>query len=112
MRGEAKPQRGTCVGRWPCASASSMRRDNGHERHGHACTPGNPEREDDMQSIKALLFDVFGTCVDWRGGIVREGQLLSQKHGIGDVDWAKFADAWRALYHPQMEKVRSGQRDW
>jgi 2-haloacid dehalogenase len=61
---------------------------------------------------QALLFDVFGTCVDWRSGVIREGEALGRRLGIGDVDWAAFADAWRAQYQPRMETVRSGQRPW
>ena len=61
--------------------------------------------------IRALTFDVFGTVVDWRGSIIREGELLSKKKGLG-VDWAKFADAWRAGYHPAMDRVRKGELPW
>ena len=62
-------------------------------------------------SIKALTFDVFGTVVDWRGSIIREGQLLGNAKGL-QVDWVAFADAWRAGYRPAMQKVRSGQIAW
>ena len=61
--------------------------------------------------IRALAFDVFGTVVDWRGSITREGQLLSRKKGLA-VDWAKFADAWRGEYHPSMDRVRKGELPW
>ena len=61
--------------------------------------------------IKACLFDVFGTVVDWRGGITREGEALGRAKGI-EADWAAFADGWRGLYQPAMEKVRSGGMDW
>ena len=61
--------------------------------------------------IKALAFDVFGTVVDWRGSLVREGELLAKKHGL-KADWAKFADAWRAGYHPAMDRVRKGELPW
>ena len=61
--------------------------------------------------IRALLFDVFGTCVDWRSTIIREGSELNQRKGI-DVDWACLADAWRARYQPAMQKVRDGSRPW
>lgn len=61
--------------------------------------------------IKALTFDVFGTTVDWRSGIIREGRELGRRRGI-DVDWAAFADAWRALYQPLMSQVRDGARPW
>jgi 2-haloacid dehalogenase len=62
-------------------------------------------------SVKALAFDVFGTVVDWRSSIIREGQLLSQSRGLR-VDWPKFVDAWRAGYRPAMDKVRSGEWPW
>lgn len=62
--------------------------------------------------VKALVFDVFGTCVDWRSGIAREFAAFARAHGIKGVDGGKFADAWRALYQPQMEEVRSGRRSW
>lgn len=61
---------------------------------------------------RALLFDVFGTCVDWRSSIVREGRALGERLGLGEVDWPGLADAWRGRYQPQMETVRSGARPW
>lgn len=62
-------------------------------------------------SIKALLFDVFGTVVDWRGGVIREGEKLGREKGL-DVDWSAFADAWRGRYQPSMQRVRSGKIPW
>jgi 2-haloacid dehalogenase len=59
--------------------------------------------------VKALIFDVFGTVVDWRGGITRQAEALFRQHGIA-VDPASFADAWRAKYQPSMERIRSGER--
>ena len=47
--------------------------------------------------LKALTFDVFGTVVDWRGSIINEGQQLTDQTGV-NVDWPRFADAWRAGY--------------
>jgi 2-haloacid dehalogenase len=64
------------------------------------------------QLPQALLFDVFGTCVDWRASIIREGEGLERKLGTTGVNWPAFADAWRAQYQPQMESVRSGRRPW
>ena len=64
-----------------------------------------------LQQVKALTFDVFGTVVDWRSSIIREGQLLSQKKGL-DIDWAAFADGWRAGYSPAMNRVRTGDLPW
>lgn len=63
------------------------------------------------ESVKALTFDVFGTVVDWRSGVIREGEALGRAKGL-DVDWARFADAWRGLYQPAMERVRSGAMPW
>jgi len=59
-------------------------------------------------AIKACVFDVFGTVVDWRGSIVAEGEAVWRERGV-DVDWPAFADAWRNLYQPSMERVRSGR---
>ncbi len=65
-----------------------------------------------LDQVKALTFDVFGTVVDWRGSITREGEALARTKNIHGVDWAKFAEAWRALYQPMMQEVRSGRRPW
>jgi 2-haloacid dehalogenase len=61
--------------------------------------------------VKALVFDVFGTVVDWRGSIVREMRSLARAKKL-DIDPAAFADAWRAGYQPAMAKVRSGELGW
>src|ERR1700733_12274643 len=61
--------------------------------------------------VKALVFDTFGTVVDWRGSIVEEGKAWEKTKGI-TIDWARFADRWRAGYAPSMEKVRNGERPW
>jgi len=65
----------------------------------------------DLGSVKALLFDVFGTVVDWRGSIIREGEALGRDKGL-TIDWARFADAWRGLYQPTMARVRTGELPW
>jgi 2-haloacid dehalogenase len=65
----------------------------------------------DYGTIQALAFDVFGTVVDWRSSLIREGEALGRARGLR-VDWARFADAWRGLYQPQLERVRSGQVRW
>lgn len=61
--------------------------------------------------ILALTFDVFGTVVDWRNSIAREGAIWGPKKGL-KIDWFAFADAWRGLYQPAMEKVREDQMGW
>ena len=60
--------------------------------------------------IKAFVFDVFGTVVDWRSGIAREAAPFLHRHGATTQDAHAFADAWRARYSPAMEEVRSGRR--
>ena len=64
-----------------------------------------------LAAVKALCFDVFGTVVDWRGSIIAEGEALGKAKGL-DVDWAAFADAWRAGYQPALARVRSGEVGW
>lgn len=56
-------------------------------------------------AVKALLFDVFGTCVDWRTSVAREAAALG-------LPGEAVADAWRARYQPQLETVRHGEREW
>jgi 2-haloalkanoic acid dehalogenase type II len=60
---------------------------------------------------EALLFDVFGTVVDWRGSIAREVGRVGRKHGVR-ADWSAFADAWRSGYRPAMDRVRRGVSPW
>jgi 2-haloacid dehalogenase len=57
--------------------------------------------------VKALVFDVFGTVVDWRGSIARDLSAWGVARGIA-IDWALFADDWRAGYQPAMAPVRDG----
>ena len=60
---------------------------------------------------RALLFDVFGTVVDWRSTIVREMQDFGAQQSLIQ-NWEQFALDWRALYQPAMEVVRSGSRGY
>jgi len=60
---------------------------------------------------KALVFDTFGTVVDWRGSIIAEGNAWNKAKGAA-VDWGRFADRWRAGYAPAMDKVRKGELPW
>jgi 2-haloacid dehalogenase len=60
-----------------------------------------------MAVLKGLVFDIFGTVVDWRGSIIEEGANWGRA-----IDWAHFADRWRAGYVPSMNKVRTGEIPW
>ena len=64
-----------------------------------------------FSTVKALVFDVFGTVVDWRGSIVREARALARARKL-DLNPEAFADAWRAGYKPAMARVRSGELGW
>jgi 2-haloacid dehalogenase len=59
--------------------------------------------------VQALVFDVFGTVVDWRSGVARESAAFLTRYAPG-ADPAAFADAWRRRYQPAMEEIRSGRR--
>ena len=57
--------------------------------------------------IKALIFDVFGTCVDWRNSVAHEVEIA-----FPGIDSLAFADAWRAEYDPAMRRIREGGRGY
>tara|TARA_Y100000817_G_scaffold312325_1_gene306032 strand:+ start:40 stop:753 length:714 start_codon:yes stop_codon:yes gene_type:complete len=64
-----------------------------------------------QNEVKALVFDVFGTVVDWRTSIINECEILGQQKHI-DIDWSKFVDDWRAGYRPAMDKIRNDGEKW
>jgi len=62
-------------------------------------------------SVEVLLFDVFGTVVDWRTTLIRQLEQFGRDHRF-QADWIALADDWRAAYEPAMKKVRDGERPW
>src|SRR3954470_6758481 len=64
-----------------------------------------------VPAVKALVFDTFGTVVDWRSSVAREVAAVATRKGVA-LDAATFADAWRAGYGPSMNRVRSGELPW
>ena len=60
--------------------------------------------------LRACLFDVFGTVVDWRTSVSRDLAAFATQKGIAGIDWLEFAVEWRKLYQPSMDEVRSGRR--
>ena len=68
-------------------------------------------RREENRVIKAMVFDVFGTCVDWRSSVAGEVNGLAKRKAL-TVDGAKFADAWRSQYGPTMNRVRTGELPW
>ena len=67
--------------------------------------------EQQEREIVALNFDVFGTVVDLRNSVIREGEMLSQEKGF-DVDWGEYADRRRGGYGPSMNRVQTGELPW
>jgi 2-haloacid dehalogenase len=62
-------------------------------------------------NLKVCIFDVFGTVVDWRGSLIEDLPKLGKKYGM-ETDWTSFADDWRGLYQPQMNRVRKRELPW
>ncbi len=66
---------------------------------------------EDARGVQVLVFDTFGTVVDWRSSVIAEGDQLGRSKGL-KVDWAAFADEWRGGYGPSMNRVRRGELPW
>src|SRR5436190_7264448 len=64
-----------------------------------------------VSGVRALVFDTFGTVVDYRSSVIAEGEALGRAKKLR-VDWTTFADAWRSGYAPAMSRVRSGELPW
>lgn len=62
-------------------------------------------------TVKAMVFDTFGSVVDWRGSIVRDLTRWGNENGF-QADWTVFAEQWRSMYQPSMEACRSGKREF
>lgn len=70
-------------------------------------TPYGPERAvTRIAGVQAVLFDTFGTVVDWRSGVTASVQQTADIHHV-PLDAAAFADAWRAKYEPSMRAIRT-----
>jgi 2-haloacid dehalogenase len=59
----------------------------------------------------AIVFDTFGTVVDWRSSLIADLTAFGRERGVS-ADWTALVDAWRAAYHPSMDRVRKGQDPW
>jgi 2-haloacid dehalogenase len=76
-----------------------------------AAAAGQQNAPEKVRDVQLLVFDTFGTVVDWRSAVIAEGEKLGREKGL-KVDWAAFADAWRGGYGPSMNRVRSGELPW
>lgn len=61
--------------------------------------------------VRAILFDVFGTVVDWRGSLIGELSAWGAARSLA-VDWPGLVDGWRGAYAPSMDRVRRGEQPW
>ena len=59
----------------------------------------------------AIVFDTFGSVVDWRGSLIADLTAFGQARGV-TADWTALIDAWRAAYAPSMDRVRKGDLPW
>ena len=64
-----------------------------------------------MRQVRAILFDTFGTLVDWRASLIDELTAFGFARGI-EADWPALVDAWRGAYRPSMDRVRTGAQAW
>lgn len=64
-----------------------------------------------LTRVQAILFDTFGTLVDWRSSLIRELSAFGRRRGA-IADWPRLVDKWRAAYYPSMDRVRKGEQPW
>ncbi len=64
-----------------------------------------------VQPVKAILFDVFGSVVDWRTSLIGDFSVWASSRGL-EADWVGLVDAWRGAYAPSMDRVRRGDMPW
>src|SRR2546423_6697795 len=62
-------------------------------------------RMSDVSAVKALVFDVFGTVVDWRTSLINDFTKWSETSGI-KADWTALVDGWRGVYMASMDEAR------
>src|SRR5215831_21978 len=65
----------------------------------------------EFANVKACVFDIFGTVVDWRSSVIAEATGWGKVKGL-NIDWAGFVDRWRLAYRPTMNQVRKGEIPW
>lgn len=61
-----------------------------------------------MKKLRVLLFDVFGTVVDWRGSLIQQAEAAAARDGLQVTDWAPIIDDWRGAYQPALDRIRQG----
>lgn len=76
-----------------------------------ATAASRPVSDAPLAGVRACVFDIFGTVVDWHGSVAREAAAFADRHRVA-LDASAFALAWRAGYQPAMQQVRSGELPW
>jgi 2-haloacid dehalogenase len=74
-------------------------------------TGGSQNMKPELANVKACVFDIFGTVVDWRSSVIAEATSWGKGKHI-NINWAEFTDRWRLGYRPAMDKVRKGEIPW
>ena len=64
-----------------------------------------------LNNIKAIAFDVQGTCVDFYQPILRAGAAINRAKQL-TIDWAALSTEWRDLYRVSLDEVIAGKRPW
>jgi 2-haloacid dehalogenase len=64
-----------------------------------------------VTAVEAVVFDTYGTVVDWRGSLLGELAAFGRARGL-TVEWAAFLAEWRACYRPGMDRVNRGEAPW
>ena len=63
----------------------------------------------DLGAVRALTFDVQGTCTDFCGPLQRMGAEVNRSKGLA-LDWGALSAEWRSLYRAVLDAVIAGQR--
>jgi 2-haloacid dehalogenase len=74
-------------------------------------TGGSQNVKPELANVKACVFDVFGTVVDWRSSVIAEATNWGRRKHL-NINWVEFTDRWRLGYRPAMDKVRKGEIPW
>jgi len=74
-------------------------------------TGGAQRVKTELANVKACVFDIFGTVVDWRSSVIAEASSWGKVKGL-NINWAEFTDRWRIGYRPTIDKVRRGEIPW
>ena len=67
--------------------------------------------ETELGAIRAIVFDTFGTIVDWRTSLVKSLEEFGRKTDL-EAAWDRLVDHWRAAYQPNLDRVRTGELEW